>query len=482
MAGWLAVGARSATAQDLEITAVCTPAPSNCSGWYRQDVTVDWVLNPRPDEGTQIISCPDPRTLTVDTAGQPVWCEARYGADSLRRTKTMRLDKTAPTVIGASPSRGADANGWYRNPVRVDFHGSDATSGILSCSSVTYAQADSAQATVSGTCQDVAGNMSAASPFALRYDATAPDITGARRSRPPDHDGWYNRPVRWSFQATDSVSGLAECPPVVYDGAPGPASPLTGRCRDRAGNVATRVFPIPYDATPPALVLKARPGDRTVRVRIRVGADVRRIVVRRAPGRRGTELVHALPWPAQAIHRPARAQRPAVSLHRHRHRPGGQPGQAPGGRRARAARPRSRTRRIADRAANAQVDACARCAVLQRPASPRQPQGALRMADEVATPTPAAVAIRRARAAAGAGALHVAGLAGVRVAGSRKLRSPDRPQELHDQVTRLVAVGAGEPSLATHGSTFDGQSETTDGPRTSSRFRTSKVLRTIRLP
>jgi len=289
LAGWLALGARSASGQELQITGNCAPAPSTCGGWYRQNVTINWVLNPRQEEGTQVISGCATRTFTADTAGTLVWCEAQLGTppEMLRRTKTIQLDKTAPTVTGAIPNRPADANGWYRQPVRIDFRGSDATSGIRSCTSQTYAQADTAQAILQGTCRDVAGNSSASSPFRLRYDATAPDITGATPSRPPDHDGWYNRPVSWGFQATDPVSGIAECPPILYDGPAGPAATLTGSCRDRAGNVATRVFPFPYDATAPAPpVLSARPRDRAVRVRVRVDPDVQLIVVRRTPGRR----------------------------------------------------------------------------------------------------------------------------------------------------------------------------------------------------
>jgi hypothetical protein len=88
----------------------------------------------------------------------------------------LQVDMTPPVVTDATASRGADANGWYRSPVQVVFSGADALSGLVGCTSANYAGPDNGSATVAGTCRDKAGNVSQASAFGLRYDATPPTV------------------------------------------------------------------------------------------------------------------------------------------------------------------------------------------------------------------------------------------------------------------------------------------------------------------
>jgi hypothetical protein len=282
----LAGVAADARATAVDVQYVCSPAPSDCSGWYRSDVTITWSVNPRPEEGTVIISGCLPQTITADTTGTLTWCEAQNGTDQARRTKTLTVDKTPPIVTGAEPARAADANGWYRLPVTVAFRGTDATSGLASCTSPTYGGPDSATAAVLGTCTDVAGNTGAPAPFALQYDATAPRITGATPARKPDHGEWYTRPVRETFSATDDLSGVDQCPPTLVATGLGSASaPFSAGCTDRAGNVASRVFTLHYDATPPAVpVVTPRPRDGAVRLVVRVAADTAVLRISRFPG------------------------------------------------------------------------------------------------------------------------------------------------------------------------------------------------------
>ena len=259
----LVLGAARAEAQELEITALCSPAPSNCSGWYRQNVTVSWVLNPRDEEGTTVVSGCETRTFTADTAGTLVWCEAQFGGDGLRRTKTIQLDKTAPTVTGATPNRAADANGWYSHAIAIAFGGSDQTSGVDGCTTTTYGGPDSGAASVAGTCTDKAGNVSSPFGYGLKYDETAPAITGADPERAPNVTGWFNRPVRFDMMATDPTSGIADCPPITYGGPDSATAAFTGTCRDRAGNSSSRAFALKYDATVPTVTSgqAARPAD-----------------------------------------------------------------------------------------------------------------------------------------------------------------------------------------------------------------------------
>ena len=103
---------------------------------------------------------------------------ARQRRHHRKRTVPLQIDRTAPGVTAATPARPPDHEGWYTAPVTVAFSGSDALSGLASCTAGSYAGGDSAAASVTGTCTDVAGNRSAPFAFPLRYDATAPSTAG----------------------------------------------------------------------------------------------------------------------------------------------------------------------------------------------------------------------------------------------------------------------------------------------------------------
>jgi hypothetical protein len=181
------------------ITPVITAALGN-GGWYVTNVTVNWKVED-PESGTILSSsgC-NATTLTADTPGTRLTCAASSDGGDATASKTIKLDKTAPAVAGAAPDRPADAGGWYTRPVTVAFSGTDAVSGVESCSTVTYSGPDSGSAAASGTCRDHAGNVSAAGSFALKFDATAPAVTGAAPDRGPDSGGLsWKRLAPWEF-------------------------------------------------------------------------------------------------------------------------------------------------------------------------------------------------------------------------------------------------------------------------------------------
>lgn len=190
------------------VTFKCTPAPANCSGWFRSNVTVDWTVLP---SGAAVTGCSD-QTFIADTAGTTVYCSAEDEGVTVTVQRQISLDKTPPVVTGGQPSRGADVNGWYNRAVGISFSGSDQTSGIDFCTSTTYGGPDSASASVTGSCHDKAGNQSGGLGYGLRYDQTAPVLTGATPERAPNAGGWFNRPVRFDIQAGDAISGIADCP------------------------------------------------------------------------------------------------------------------------------------------------------------------------------------------------------------------------------------------------------------------------------
>ena len=149
----------------------------------------------------------------MDTCTAPTYGGPDAGAASLLGTCTdkagnvsspsafaLKYDETAPVVAGGQPGRPADLDGWYNHAVSVDFNGSDQTSGVDACTSATYAGPDSGTASLAGTCRDRAGNVSSPLGYGLKYDQTAPVLTGADPARPANSAGWFNRPVDFSMR------------------------------------------------------------------------------------------------------------------------------------------------------------------------------------------------------------------------------------------------------------------------------------------
>jgi hypothetical protein len=260
LAGWL--GITSVARASYTVTPMCTYGgqTSPCgSGWYTSGVSLAWTWSPL-DGGNPTSGCV-PQSYVRDTMTSST-CAVAGPSGGGSATQPIRLEISAPTA-SVSFARLPDANGWYNHAVPISVSGT-AFSGIASCTpGVTYAGPDTPGTTFSGTCTDNAGKLaSATSPF--RYDATPPTISDGGPSRRPDHHGWYNHPVAFSFRGTDATSGLAGCTNTTYAGPDSATAAAIGSCTDQAGNVATLSVPLRYDATPPCLSANTTPGDGLV--------------------------------------------------------------------------------------------------------------------------------------------------------------------------------------------------------------------------
>jgi hypothetical protein len=176
------------------------------NGWYTSTVTLNWSVVDPESTITSTSGC-DAITFATDTPGISRTCTATSDGGTTAMTKPIKLDKTAPVPSGAA-ARGPDSNGWYNHAVTVSFSGTDATSGVHSCSSVGYGGPDNPGAVVTGSCRDHAGNVATAG-YSLKYDATPPTVTALRTRA-----GKHTAEVSWQASADTKLVEVTRAPGV----------------------------------------------------------------------------------------------------------------------------------------------------------------------------------------------------------------------------------------------------------------------------
>ncbi len=136
------------------------------NGWYVSNVSVSWQFDPNPPD--TVTGC-FIGTITAE-GGKHIDCKVSWiGGPTIDYPLDISIDKTAPAVQ-AVPSRRPDANGWYDKPVSFSFTGTDATSGVASCSSTFYSGPDNGNASVEWHVQGQ-GRDAAGSTHSVRRDA-----------------------------------------------------------------------------------------------------------------------------------------------------------------------------------------------------------------------------------------------------------------------------------------------------------------------
>jgi hypothetical protein len=218
------------------------------NGWYVSDVWINWTLSniaPPLQQGC------NPTHFVTDTTGRTATCSATDASGTTSKTTTaIKIDQTAP-VVRAGAERPTDAGSFYNHPLTVTWSGTDATSGIASCTSVPYAGPDGTGISLAGTCRDRAGNVSGPVAFAFSYDATPPTVANVTVSA-----GRKTARVVWEASGATAVALIrasARAPTrqrVVYQGTgssfldkkltTGRHYTYIVRAVDQAGNLASR--------------------------------------------------------------------------------------------------------------------------------------------------------------------------------------------------------------------------------------------------
>jgi hypothetical protein len=262
---------------------LASSTPADCLAWHNQPVRLVWYLQP----GTLDSPAGNCTPTAFKADGQfPVSCTVLTNPGSPTpktetTTVTVGVDMTPPTITAATPTRAADSGSWFNHPVSFAFGGTDATSGIVSCDTVTFAGPGGPGAQVVGGCHDAAGNY-ATRGFAVNYDNTPPKLRAVRAA--PANRGatvtWTPSSDTVTSQVTRSPGRRGARSTVVYSG---PAH----RFRDK-GMVNGRA----YRYTVTVLDQAGNPASKTVAARPRVSLGLK-------PSR-GARLTHPplLRWPA----------------------------------------------------------------------------------------------------------------------------------------------------------------------------------------
>lgn len=261
-----AVAPGSAAANPLTIT-YTIDGISGANGWYRGSaggnyIVLHWHVS---DPSATTVGCEPGLKVLGPTTGFTSSCSAQSGPETTTKTLVVKIDADPPTGVSPSLARGADFNGWYNHPVGISWSGSDATSGIAGCTSVTYGGPDGANA-VGGGCTDNAGN-TASSPVGISYDGTAPVL-----SKVTITSGSVADVLRWtSSSASDlavvqrSARGNKE-QPIVFRGTGGSFADkkiqhsleynYSVQTSDQAGNASRKIS---VRALPKVLTLRKLP-------------------------------------------------------------------------------------------------------------------------------------------------------------------------------------------------------------------------------
>jgi hypothetical protein len=232
------------------ITATTSPAP-NSSGIYTSNVTVTFSCG---DALSGIAICPPPQTVTTQGANQVISGTATDIAGNTATTNvTLTIVKNPPPTITAAVSPAPNASGWNNSPVTVTFTCSGGSGGIASCTAPITVSAQGAGQVVTGTAVDQSGQTATAS-VTVNLDLTPPTVS-ATVSPSPNAAGWNNSNVTVSFQCTDSLSGIASCPPSISVTSQGVVVVTYQPATDVAGNSATSSVEVRLDETPPMIAI-----------------------------------------------------------------------------------------------------------------------------------------------------------------------------------------------------------------------------------
>jgi hypothetical protein len=241
------------------VTSAATAPEPNANGWHMDDVQIDLSALDNPggsgvkeiEYSTAGAHASGPVVAPGDSIGVIVSAEgittltflARDHAGNAEAAQALvvRMDRTDPEISAVTDVQPNGA-GWFNTAVTVSFAASDALSGLAHVSPDQTVATEGAHQEVTGTAEDLAGNLGSASAI-LNIDRTPPVVT---ITTPPDGATYLlNSSVHAGYGCVDMLSGVASCVGTVLDGAAIDTASvgqktMTVSGKDEAGNAASR--------------------------------------------------------------------------------------------------------------------------------------------------------------------------------------------------------------------------------------------------
>jgi hypothetical protein len=230
------------------------------NGWFTSAVTASFTAS----DATSGAAGDNPKSVTSSTQGSAVVLSSPAFSDVAGNTTaagaksvTAKIDGQAPNMPTATISPVPNAAAWNKDDVIVRFAGAgdNGASGVDSCTADVPVTAETDGQTVSGTCTDAAGNVSAAREVSVKLDKTAPAVSPDVTVEGTKGNGdWYRSDVEVTFTGTDALSGPASDTQTVTSSGQGDAVQVQSPAfTDAAGNSSavgsvTRSYQIDKDA------------------------------------------------------------------------------------------------------------------------------------------------------------------------------------------------------------------------------------------
>ncbi|HTE57731.1 MAG TPA: hypothetical protein VK694_03220 [Verrucomicrobiae bacterium] len=175
--------------------------PPNANGWHKAPVTLNWTVQ---DAESTVISQTGCAQVTVNTDGSYAYfCSATSAGGAANQSVTVKYDATLP-VVGRTLSTPANANGWHKADVTIDWQATDTGSGSPTDPANTVASTQAANVTyTSAQSCDLAGNCATGSAQ-VSLDKVAPTQSNFTPAMLFLVVGSQN----FSTTATDALSGV----------------------------------------------------------------------------------------------------------------------------------------------------------------------------------------------------------------------------------------------------------------------------------
>lgn len=239
--------------------------PQPASGWYREEVALDWVVvEPESPRSLTKLAC-DRQWITPDQPATTYTCTATSsGGTTTVTSEPVKKDSTPPTVTATIASQPVVVAGvtWYRGAPDIQWTAEDTLSGVAAGSvrQTVVMAPEGRNLNARTVATDNAGNTGGTSVQYVNVDASAPVVEARLTGAPAYEDGgraWFKDRATVDVVARDPDvqplergSGLAVDPTGSH--VVTASGDFTITATDGVGHVGTsNAVPVSVDATAP---------------------------------------------------------------------------------------------------------------------------------------------------------------------------------------------------------------------------------------